>query len=378
MLRPIVAERVDQILHDAGSTHGLPTTLSDADRRPVLAAKWNDMVNESPMRSYKTILVYVGLDLVGDALMKLPFVRALRAMYPEARITWLAGKGKTAFAGPLAPLVDGQIDEVIQEAGIGTYWSELLRRPLPGRRFDLIIDTQRRVLTTLILRRIRCGTFVSAAADFLFSSLRPPGGYRKPATMIRQILDLIEIASGRKVEEQWTKGLPAPFEDRAAELLPEGRPYIGLSPGAGGRHKCWPLDRFVEIARRQMARGRAPVFILGPDEASWYDGLRATIPQARFPLQETAPDAVGKSPLLTIALAARMRAAVANDSGGGHLLAVGGVPLVSLWGPTKMEKAPPQTPVLRTVLARDYGGDSMELIPVDDVDAALEALASAI
>lgn len=343
----------------------------------MLAAPRSSMLDGSPMRSYNTILVYVGLDLVGDALMKLPFVRALRATYPEARITWLAGKGKTAFAGPLAPLVDGQIDEVIQEAGIGTYWSELLRRPLPGRRFDLVIDTQRRVLTTLILRRIRCGTFVSAAADFLFSSLRPPGGYRKPATMIRQILDLIEIASGRKVEEQLARGLPAQFEDRAAELLPEGRPYVGLSPGAGGRHKCWPLDRFVEVARRQMARGRVPVFILGPDETSWYEGLRVKLPEARYPLQETAPDTVGKSPLLTIALAARLRAAVANDSGGGHLLAVGGVRLVSLWGPTKMEKAPPQTPVLRTVLARDYGGESMELIPVDDVDAALEELASA-
>lgn len=329
------------------------------------------------MRFYDTILVYVGLDLVGDALMKLPFVRALRATYPEARITWLAGKGKTAFAGPLAPLVDGQIDEVIQEAGIGSHWGELLRRPLPGRRFDLVIDTQRRVLTTLILRRIRCGTFVSAAADFAFSSIRPPRGYRKPAAMIRQILDLIEIASGRKVDERWAQDLPARFEERAASLLPAGPDYVGLSPGAGGRHKCWPLDRFVEVARRQLARGRVPVFILGPDEASWYEGLRATLPEARFALQETTPDAVGKSPLLTIALAARLRAAVANDSGGGHLLAAGGVPLLSLWGPTKMEKAPPQTPVLRTILARDFGGESMDLIPVEDVDAALEALASA-
>jgi len=40
-----------------------------------------------------SILVYVGLDLMGDALMKMPFVRALRETYPKARITWLAGKG---------------------------------------------------------------------------------------------------------------------------------------------------------------------------------------------------------------------------------------------------------------------------------------------
>src|SRR5690242_11514900 len=100
-----------------------------------------------------SILVYVGLDLMGDGLMKLPFIRALRGAFPAARITWLAGKGKTVYAGPLKPLVAGLIDEVIEDAGIGSKAAELLRRPLAGRRFDLIIDTQRRVLTTLILKR---------------------------------------------------------------------------------------------------------------------------------------------------------------------------------------------------------------------------------
>jgi ADP-heptose:LPS heptosyltransferase len=66
--------------------------------------------------------------------------------------------------------------------------------------------------------------------------------------------------------------------------------------------------------------------------------------------------------------------AVSNDSGGGHLLAAGGVPLVSLWGPTVFEKAPPQTKILRTILARDFGGTAMTLIPVDAVEAAIEAL----
>jgi ADP-heptose:LPS heptosyltransferase len=326
------------------------------------------------MRSYDTILVYVGLDLVGDALMKMPFVNALRATYPRARITWLAGKGKTAFAGPLAPLVEKQIDEVIQEAGIGSRWTELLRRPLPDRRFDLVIDTQRRVLTTLILRRIRCATFVSAAAGFALSDLKPPAGYRKPTAMIRQILDLIEVASGMPVDENWGTPLQARYTERARTLLPDGRVYVGLVPGAGGRHKCWPLDRFIEIGRRQAARGRVPVFILGPDEDSWYDGLRTALPDALFPLQAARADGGDASPILTIALAARMRAAVANDSGGGHLMASGGVPLVSLWGPTRMEKAAPQTPVLRTVLARDFGGSAMEAIPVDAVDDALEVL----
>ncbi len=320
----------------------------------------------------RTILAYVGLDLMGDALMKMPFVRALRETWPQARITWLAGKGKTVFSGPLSPLVKGLIDEVIEDAGIGSHWTELLRRPLPGRHFDLVIDTQRRVLTTLILRRLHCDQFISGAMDFALSSKRPPAGYKKPVTMIRQILDLIEVANGTTVEEKLAPLYDPESYARATALLPDGTTYVGLVPGAGGRHKCWPRERFVEIGKRQASRGRVPVVILGPDEGSWHDELKAALPEARFPLQDNA--ARGAGPLLTIALAARMKAAVSNDSGGGHLVAAGGVPLVSLWGPTVMEKAPPQTPTLITVLAREFGSTAMEAIPVDAVDTAVETL----
>jgi ADP-heptose:LPS heptosyltransferase len=320
----------------------------------------------------RTILVYVGLDLMGDGLMKMPFVRALRETYPEARITWLAGKGPTVFAECLAPLVRGQIDEVIESADIGSEWTELFRRPLPDRHFDLVIDTQRRVLTTLILRRLRCGRFISGTANFLLSSNRPARGYKKPATMIRQILDLIELAAGQRIEERIAPLYDAASDEIARQFLPDGPVYVGLSPGAGGQHKCWPRDRFVEVARRQISKGRVPVVFLGPAEAAWYQELRNALPSARFPLQ----DGERLSPLVTIALAARLAAAVANDSGGGHLLAAGGVPLISLWGPTVMTKAPPQTKRLITILAQQFGGSSMEAIPVDAVDAALETLLS--
>ena len=75
----------------------------------------------------------------------------------------------------LAPPVRPWLDEVIEQAGIGSHWRPLLRRPLPERRFDLVIDTQRRVLTTLILRRLDTRCFVSGAANFLLWDKRPPG-----------------------------------------------------------------------------------------------------------------------------------------------------------------------------------------------------------
>src|SRR5512145_2020663 len=168
-----------------------------------------------------SILVYVGLDAVGDGLMKLPFLRALRTAFPAARITWMAGKGHTVYAGSLAPLVGGLVDEVLDEANVGSRMSELLGpRPLADRSFDLIIDTQRRLLTTLILRRIRHGRFVSAAAGFLLSHARPPRGWRRPAAMVGQLLALVELASGRPALAEAPLPRDAGVERLADGLLP--------------------------------------------------------------------------------------------------------------------------------------------------------------
>ena len=322
------------------------------------------------IRAPSTILVYVGRDLMGDGLIKLPFVRALRGAFPAARITWLAGTGKTVYAGPLRPLVAGLIDEIIEDAGIGRTVTELLRRPLPDREFDLVIDTQRRILTTLILKRIVHRRFLSPAADYRLSEIKPDGRDPKPPALIRQLLDLVELASGQATEPHVAPPLPAEPRERARQLLPDGPAYIGLAPGAGGRHKCWPLENFAAIARLELQRQRMPVFILGPAESDWVAPLRAGVPDAKFPLQ----DAGSSDPLLTLALAERLAVAVANDSGGGHLLAAGGVPLVSLFGPSSAAKFAPLAKRLKLVTAQEFGATEMAAIPTKAVAGAIEAL----
>jgi len=326
-------------------------------------------------QEYRSVLVYVGLDRVGDGLLKLPFVRALRAAFPGARITWVAGKETSVYASVLKGLVAGLLDEVIENAHIGFHPSELLRKPLAGRGFDLVIDTQRILWVSLSLMRVPHKTFVSPAARFLLSAKKPEKGYRRPRSMQRQLLDLLELASGQTFETPSTLDLDIPqaYRAEALRLLPAGADYVGLAPGSGGPPKCWPLQRFIQIAKGQAARGRVPAFLLGPRETGWLDDIRAALPTALFPLQA---ENHGFDPLFTIALAERMKASLANDSGVGHMLAISGRPLVSLFGPTVPEKFLPmgRATILR---AKDFagpdGGRAIELIPVEAVAAALEA-----
>lgn len=322
----------------------------------------------SPAHRNDSILVYVGLDAVGDGLIKLPFVRALRSAFPKARITWLAGKGHTVFADTLSPLVRGLLDEVIDQADIGSRPLELLGRPLPGRSFDLIIDTQRRGLTTLILRRIRHRRFISATAGYLFSDAKP-GDRARPASMIGQLMQLAEAAAGRPVESDFPLPRDPAIEAEAEALLPAGPRYVGLAPGAGGRGKCWPLDRYIALAAG--LKNAVPVFLLGPAEAEdWAGAIRTALPQALLPLQR----ATTLTPMLTIALGRRLAAAVANDSGTGHMLGASDIPLISLFGPTPADKFAPLTRRARVIRAQDFGGKTMEAIPPDAVEKALAQL----
>lgn len=328
----------------------------------------------------RDVLVYVGLDLVGDGLMKLPFVGALRRAYPQARITWLAGKGPSAFNGALAPLVRGRLDEVVDDAGVGLAPGELLARPLAhtplaGRRFDVVLDTQRRLLTTLILKRIPAEVFVSPCGGFALSDRRPRERAR-PAALAGQLSQLLEAATGRPPPAAPALDLPAEDAARAARLLPGPGPYVGLVPGAGGRHKCWPLASHLALARRLRDRGLRPVVLLGPQEADWAPAVAEGCPDALLPLQQVPAEAA--TPSLTIALGRRLAAAVAADCGAGHMLAAAGTPLVSLFGPTDPAKFAPATPQLEVLRAQDFAdGRDPARIPVSAVTVALDRLLAA-
>jgi ADP-heptose:LPS heptosyltransferase len=249
--------------------------------------------------------------------------------------------------------------------------------PLDGRRFDLVIDMQKTWWRTLAVRRVRHQLFVSASRHFLFSD-RWPSRFKKPERLIDQFMMLLDAVGQEPVAEPLPLLWFGPGEERIAmELLPAGPTYVGFAPGAGDSGKCWPLDRYVALAREQLPKGRQPVFILGPREGKWFAFLHEAVPQAIIPgwRDGSLDPAVGR-PMQVAALGARLSAAVANDSGTAHMLAAGETPLVSLFGYTNGAKYQPATPRPCRLEARNYGTNNVAAIRYDDVAAALENLLS--
>jgi ADP-heptose:LPS heptosyltransferase len=109
---------------------------------------------------------------------------------------------------------------------------------------------------------------------------------------------------------------------------------------------------------------------------AWYDELAAALPSAKFPLQDY--DAWGTAQLTishTLAVAKCLDAAVANDSGVGHMLAASDCRLISLFGPTSAEKLAPRVSAGKIICAQDFGGSSsMSAIPWEAVDVAVDEM----
>lgn len=323
-----------------------------------------------------TIGVFSQGEVLGDALYKLVFLRGLRAAFPAARITWLTVEA-TAYAGPLAPVAGPPLlDAVAERCGLDQTPRGLFRAPPRGLGpFDLLLDTQSLLLRTLVLRRVPHGRFLSAAL-----MRRGRGGGAIGPHALDRLFALVEVAAGRAVPRDLSPvALPPALREAAEAALPgwDGT-RIALAPGAGRPDKAWPVERYVALAQGQAARGRTPVFLLGPQEAAWRARIAEAVPNALFPEEHPAfaalLPAAGPKPLRAVAVAARCAAGVANDAGGGHMIAAAGIPLLSLFGPTRPEKFRPVAARWALLRAQDFGGAEMARIPLPAVEAALEGL----
>lgn len=321
----------------------------------------------------QTVLIYSMGEVIGDGLIKLPFIAGLRAAFPDARISWCAAKAETVYSTALKGVVAGYVDEVILEGANGAKPLDSLpwNKPFGGRRFDLVIDTQENLRRSGVARRGAAGRFVSAAHQARSKDW--------PVAVTDRLARLLSLATDGQGAPK-PLALTNPDALKAAEaLLPTGPTYVGLAPGAGGQDKRWPLERYFELARRIVAKGWTPVFFFGPDEAEDAAIAARELPEALQPERNRTDGFTGvKGPLLVIALASRLAAGVANDAGPGHMLAAGGASLLSLQQDRrKSVKFRPAAQRLEMLVAEDYGS-GMSALPVDAAWAALERLVTGV
>ena len=125
--------------------------------------------------------------------------------------------------------------------------------------------------------------------------------------------------------------------------------YWVFAPGAEyGPAKCWPAERYAELARTLHRRHAQPVLLLGSGkEAALCDQIAAQSDGACRVL-------AGKTSLIdAMALIAAARGVVSNDSGLMHVAAAFGVPQAAVFGSTSPEHTPPLNPRARVLWLKE-------------------------
>ena len=120
---------------------------------------------------------------------------------------------------------------------------------------------------------------------------------------------------------------------------------------------------------------RIPVFFLGPAEKDLLKLIKINVPEAIFPeWSDTAINSGIKGPILVIALAMKLKIAIANDSGTGHMFALSGTNLISLFSKHNASKYAPNAKKLSIIDSKKWGGTDPNLIPITEVEKEIENL----
>jgi ADP-heptose:LPS heptosyltransferase len=290
---------------------------------------------------------------LGDFIVTLPVLAALRAKWPEAYME-LVGYPRNAELARAGGLVDRV--ESLDSAGIARLFS--LKPAIPEaqadhlRSFNLVVnllydpgDTVRENMTAIGVRRV------------LSIDPRPSGGHA--ADHLFRVLEPIAIYADSPV----VPSLSLPCAGCGATDFSN---TVVIHSGSGSPGKNWPFDRFLELARMVADRGfGAPVFLFGEADM-----------ENRRLFEETGdpwPVLDGLTVLEVAGRLSRCRAYVGNDSGISHLAAALGIPVVVLFGPSNPAVWGPRG--LRTRIVR-AGGPTTAGLAAITADAAFGALES--
>ncbi len=152
------------------------------------------------MEDRPRILMLVMADGIGDATMRLPFLRALRRTYPDHELWWVAST-TSVMAGLMRRFTGTMIDCVIEHAHLEKPAREVIPRLRELPSFDIVFDIRARVGTVLMARMfVRHRRFFCCLPGFMLSHRRPPGRRQRPLALPERMLSMPDAANGRPAD----------------------------------------------------------------------------------------------------------------------------------------------------------------------------------
>ena len=313
-------------------------------------------------------------DHLGDMILAMPAVRALREAFPNAHLACLVGPWAEAVVRH-----NPHIDEVITcsfpgftRRPKGAPWAPyvlLIReaRRLSAKNYDLAINLRfdfwwGALLVYLAGIPVRWGYDLPETRPFLTERLPYlPGRHEviQNLALVRAVAREPEVAAAPDSHplEFWTKPKEEAFAAAWLRDHRAGRPLVALHVGAGAPVKLWGTDAFAYVGDSLARQGAHIVLVGGGGERERVDAVAER-------MRMKALAFVGHELGELAALLRHCDLAIGVDSGVLHLAVAMGTPTVHLYGPVDPAIFGPWGPSERHVVVTA----GMECAPCNRLD----------
>jgi ADP-heptose:LPS heptosyltransferase len=328
-------------------------------------------------------ILIIDFGQLGDVVMSLPALRALREKYPHATITIAVGKPGAEIIR-MSSFADAtfEIDRVALRDGFKP-WSVLkvidIVKDVRRRQFDFVVDLHSFFETNLL------GFFSGAprrlfarrpgrSLDFLSNyHPRPPIDRNDPKQhLVDRYLDVLKPLEIKQAASRVPRLTPRPEQQTAVEAMlrkakaDAGAPLVGLFPGAGHPGRRWPMERFSQLADFLIRNDKLqPIIFVGPEERQMLTQIRNLFPPPCVILEKLSIPELA-------AAQSRLAVFVSNDTGPVHIAAAVGAPVVVL-----IDLPTPHAYVPLADAHRLMFSEHVAEIEVEDVYAATRELLTA-
>lgn len=306
-------------------------------------------------------VLLIQLKRIGDLILTVPAITAVRRNFPKARISLVVAHGSRE----LLPAIPG-LDQTFVARGRVSDAAQWLA--LAKGKFDYCFDfsrTDRSAFLTLLSgarKRITYTTIRHEPLRQLSYNEFVPSRVRSFHTVDHH-LALLAPLGVRDSSPEIHLVLPAEAEAKAKAVIAEnhlGPYFIVIHPGSARAEKFWLARRWAEVADRTSDTGPFRLVLTGGKSRMEQEHIR----HIKAHLKRAVLDLSGQLDLLTLsALIKRARLLVTIDSAPMHLAAALGTPQVALFGPTNpFHWRPRSTPALVLDAGREHPATEFEPI----------------
>lgn len=334
-------------------------------------------IKKLPREGLNKILIR-GTNWIGDAILTLPAVAAVRATYPKAHIAMLV----KPWVADIYRLFSDLDEIIIYENKFDNPAGVLrLARTLKQKKFDAAILLQNAIEAAIIALAagipLRAGYDSDARGLLLTHPVRRTREVKKvhQTDYYLEMVKALGCLSVPKEMHMETKINVLEARNILSKFVPDAdKAIIGIAPGATyGPAKKWFPERFAEVADRLAQKFSAQVIVMGGKSDD------ETAREVQKTAESKLINLAGKTTLReAIYLISRCRLFISNDSGLMHVAGALNVPTIAVFGSTNPTTTSPVgrnsvivrhdvpcSPCLKKTCPTDFR--CMRLVSVEDV-----------